>query len=113
VLSTLPSRLSEVTQAMLTELSVHDNGPGIEPAEQRAIFEQFQRGRAAEASGVPGVGLGLSFVRAIVRGHGGKLDFESRPGRTFFRIRLKRRRELAAVGSPAPDAVEPAGRLAS
>jgi len=96
-----------------TELSVHDNGPGIEPAEQRAIFEQFQRGRAAEASGVPGVGLGLSFVRAIVRGHGGKLDFESRPGRTFFRIRLKRRRELAAVGSPAPDAVEPAGRLAS
>jgi two-component system phosphate regulon sensor histidine kinase PhoR len=96
-----------------TELSVHDNGPGIEPAEQRAIFEQFQRGRAAEASGAPGVGLGLSFVRAIVRGHGGKLDFESRPGRTFFRIRLKRRRELAAVGSPAPDAVEPAGRLAS
>ncbi|HEY0988381.1 MAG TPA: HAMP domain-containing sensor histidine kinase [Kofleriaceae bacterium] len=96
-----------------TELSVHDNGPGIEPAEQRAIFEQFQRGRAAEASGAPGVGLGLSFVRAIVRGHGGKLDFESRPGRTFFRIRLKRRRERVAVGSPAPDAAEPAGRLAS
>ncbi|HZJ63830.1 MAG TPA: HAMP domain-containing sensor histidine kinase, partial [Kofleriaceae bacterium] len=69
-----------------TELSVHDNGPGIDPAEQRAIFEQFQRGRAAEASGAPGVGLGLSFVRAIVRGHGGKLDFESRPGHTFFRI---------------------------
>jgi two-component system phosphate regulon sensor histidine kinase PhoR len=96
-----------------TELSVHDNGPGIDPAEQRAIFEQFQRGRAAEASGAPGVGLGLSFVRAIVRGHGGKLDFESRPGRTFFRIRLKRRRERVVVGSPAPDAAEPAGRLAS
>jgi two-component system, OmpR family, phosphate regulon sensor histidine kinase PhoR len=94
-----------------TELSVHDNGPGIDPAEQRAIFEQFQRGRAADASGAPGVGLGLSFVRAIVRGHGGKLDFESRPGYTAFRIRLKRRRERVAI-APA-DAPEPAGRLAS
>jgi two-component system phosphate regulon sensor histidine kinase PhoR len=93
------------------ELSVHDNGPGIEPAEQSAIFEQFQRGRAADASGAPGVGLGLSFVRAIVRGHGGKLDFESRPGHTAFRIRLKRRRDGVAV-APS-DAAEPAGRLAS
>jgi two-component system, OmpR family, phosphate regulon sensor histidine kinase PhoR len=97
------------------ELSVHDNGPGIEPAEQRAIFEQFQRGRAAEASGAPGVGLGLSFVRAIVRGHGGKLDFESRPGHTAFRIRLRtrvgRRRERVAIAKA--DATEPAGKLAS
>jgi len=94
-----------------TELSVHDNGPGIDPAEQRAIFEQFQRGRAAEASGTPGVGLGLSFVRAIVRGHGGKLDFESHTGHTSFRIRLKRGRDRAVIGSP--DTAEPAGRLAS
>jgi nitrogen-specific signal transduction histidine kinase len=32
-------------------------------------------------------------VRAIVRGHKGKLDFDSRPGETAFRIRLKRRRD--------------------
>jgi two-component system phosphate regulon sensor histidine kinase PhoR len=75
------------------EIAVHDNGIGIEPAEQREIFEQFRRGRAADANGAPGVGLGLSFVRAIVRGHGGKLDLESRPGDTRFRIRLKRRRD--------------------
>jgi len=106
-----------------SELSVHDNGPGIEPAEQSAIFEQFQRGRAADASGAPGVGLGLSFVRAIVRGHGGKLDFESRPGYTRFRIRLKRRRERVVIEPTAPtepakpaepaEPTEPAGRLAS
>jgi two-component system phosphate regulon sensor histidine kinase PhoR len=75
------------------ELIVHDNGIGIEKSEQRSIYEQFKRGRAAEQSGVPGVGLGLAFVRAIVRGHRGKLDFESQPGHTAFRIRLKRRRE--------------------
>jgi two-component system phosphate regulon sensor histidine kinase PhoR len=90
------------------ELTVRDNGPGIDPSEQRAIFDQFQRGRAADASGAPGVGLGLSFVRAIVRGHRGKLHFESQPGQTVFRIRIKRRREKVAIVRP-----EAAQRIAS
>jgi len=90
------------------EIIVRDNGVGIDPAEQRAIFEQFRRGRAADASGVPGVGLGLSFVQAIVRGHRGKLDFDSQPGATTFRIRLRRRREPVQVVTPVA-----ARRLAS
>ena len=73
------------------ELLVRDNGAGIDRDEQREIFEQFKRGRAAHDGGQQGVGLGLSFVRAIVRGHHGKLDLQSRPGETVFRIRLKRR----------------------
>jgi two-component system, OmpR family, phosphate regulon sensor histidine kinase PhoR len=81
------------------ELVVRDNGIGIERDEQRSIYEQFKRGRAAHESGAPGLGLGLAFVRAIVRGHKGKLDFVSRPGETAFRIRLKRRREHE--GAPA------------
>lgn len=75
------------------ELIVRDNGPGIPRDEQRAIFEQWKRGRAAHDGGQPGIGLGLTFVRAIVRGHKGKIDLHSRPGETVFRIRLKRRRE--------------------
>jgi len=82
------------------EITVRDNGAGIDPAEQRAIFEQFQRGRAAAASGAPGVGLGLSFVQAIVRGHRGKLAFESRPGETVFRLRLRRWREPVTIARP-------------
>src|SRR3954447_6412872 len=39
------------------EIAVHDNGVGIDPSEQSTIFEQFQRGRAADASGAAGVGL--------------------------------------------------------
>ena len=84
------------------DIVVRDNGAGIDPSEQRKIFEQFQRGRAADASGVSGLGLGLSFVRAIVRGHRGKLDFESRPGNTAFRIRLRRRRERVTVSVAIP-----------
>ena len=86
------------------DLVVRDNGVGISRSEHRAIFEQFSRGQAAEDSGAPGVGLGLSFVRAIVRGHRGKIQLDSKPGDTTFRIRLKtalgptlrRRREVTA-----------------
>ncbi len=74
------------------ELLVRDNGIGIERGEQNAIFEQFNRGRGATREGIPGIGLGLAFVRTIVHGHKGKIDFSSRPGETEFRIRLKKRR---------------------
>jgi two-component system phosphate regulon sensor histidine kinase PhoR len=74
------------------ELIVRDNGVGIDRDEQRTIFEQFERGRAAHEGGATGLGLGLSFVRAIVRGHRGRIDVTSAPGRTELRIRLRRRR---------------------
>ncbi len=76
------------------EILVTDNGPGIQKDEQRAIYEQFRRGRAAHETGAQGVGLGLAFVRTIIRGQKGKLDFESRPGATTFRVRLRRAKEL-------------------
>ncbi len=78
------------------EITVADNGIGLEKGEQRTIFEQFNRGRAASHSGAPGSGLGLAFVRAIVRGHKGKIDVTSREGQTVFRIRLKRRKRMLA-----------------
>jgi two-component system phosphate regulon sensor histidine kinase PhoR len=82
------------------ELLVRDNGPGIARDEQRALYEQFHRGRAAAETGAPGMGLGLAFVRSIVRGHRGKLDLTSRPGETVFRIRLRNPREHRG-GQPA------------
>jgi two-component system phosphate regulon sensor histidine kinase PhoR len=79
------------------EVAVTDNGVGIPRDEQAAIYDQFSRGRDALASGAPGMGLGLAFVRAIVRGHRGKLQLTSRPGETAFRIRLPRGREQAPL----------------
>jgi two-component system, OmpR family, sensor histidine kinase TctE len=48
-------------------LAVEDDGPGIPEPERRRVFERFYRipGSAGE-----GVGLGLSIVREIARGHG-------------------------------------------
>ncbi|HEY5950607.1 MAG TPA: HAMP domain-containing sensor histidine kinase, partial [Kofleriaceae bacterium] len=82
------------------ELRIRDNGSGIDRQEQRAIYEQFNRGRAAHETGAAGVGLGLAFVRTIVRGQRGKLDFESRPGETTFRMRLRRVKEPSNAAAP-------------
>ena len=84
------------TAGRYIEITVTDNGIGLQKGEQRTIFEQFNRGRAASQSGAPGSGLGLAYVRAIVRGHKGKIDFTSKDGVTTFRIRLKRRKRLLA-----------------
>jgi signal transduction histidine kinase len=58
-------------------ISVIDNGQGIPPAEQAAIFEKFQRGATALERGGPGSGLGLAIVRAIVSAHAGRIDVTS------------------------------------
>jgi two-component system phosphate regulon sensor histidine kinase PhoR len=73
------------------EISILDNGPGIPKQEQRRIFDQFERGQAAVDGKRAGSGLGLAIVRAIVRGHRGRVDVRSPPGRgAEFRIRLRR-----------------------
>lgn len=73
------------------EISVRDNGPGVSRAEQARIFDEFERGEAAESSGRQGSGLGLAIVRAVVRAHRGRLTLQSRPGEgAEFRIRLPR-----------------------
>ncbi len=71
------------------EIAVTDNGPGVARDEQRRIFDEFERGDAAEISGRRGSGLGLAIVRAVVRAHRGRLTLSSKPGEgAEFRIRL-------------------------
>jgi signal transduction histidine kinase len=61
-------------------LAVEDRGPGIPAAERARVFDPFFRGRAARDRQVPGSGLGLSLVRHIVEGHGGRVHVQSREG---------------------------------
>jgi signal transduction histidine kinase len=63
---------------------VIDDGPGIPPEHQDQIFDPFFTTKAPGT----GTGLGLDVARAYLRRHGGDIDFDSRPGRTEFRVTL-------------------------
>ena len=59
---------------------VSDNGVGIDPGEQRRIFERFYQSDTRLSRVHEGVGLGLSIVRSVVRAHGGTVSVQSVPG---------------------------------
>jgi signal transduction histidine kinase len=57
-------------------VSVRDEGPGINPADQERIFERFERADSAGA----GTGLGLAISRRLARAMGGDIGIDSKPG---------------------------------
>ena len=70
-------------------LEVSDNGIGIPVREQRRIFRRFYRVDQRLSRETGGVGLGLSIVDLIVRGHGGTVSVRSEPGSgSTFTLRL-------------------------
>lgn len=62
------------------EYSVIDKGIGIPDAEKAKIFEKFYRAENALRYVPEGSGLGLSLVKSIVEGWGGKITFDSKEG---------------------------------
>ncbi len=59
-------------------LQVRDQGIGVAEADQRHIFERFERAVSSQNYG--GLGLGLYIVKRIVEAHGGSIRVESVPG---------------------------------
>ena len=57
-------------------VTVSDEGPGIEPADQQRIFERFERVEPKEG----GTGLGLAISRRLARSMGGDVTLDSAPG---------------------------------
>jgi signal transduction histidine kinase len=68
----------------MARVSVIDNGPGIAPEHSGHIFDAFYTTKTR----VGGLGLGLSSAKTIVAEHGGRIEFQSRPGHTEFLVRL-------------------------
>ncbi|TGK06059.1 PAS domain S-box protein [Leptospira selangorensis] len=65
-------------------VSVTDDGPGVPKEIQDRIFEPFFTTKEKGE----GSGLGLDICKKIVERHQGKIDFDSSPGRTTFRVHL-------------------------
>ena len=64
----------------IAEISISDQGIGIEEQELERIFERFYRVDPARSRETGGTGLGLSIVKHVVSNHGGDIQVWSVPG---------------------------------
>lgn len=93
------------------ELRIADEGPGIPVAEQEAVWERFYRVQSPHHRDVPGTGLGLPIVRALVRQRiGGDVELVSdgEHGTTAV-VRVPRRRVIVGAAGSAAAPVHEAG----
>jgi PAS domain S-box-containing protein len=77
---TLATDLRRTTDGTWATVAVCDTGTGIPEAELPMVFDHFFRGQQRDDDQLPGAGLGLSIVRAIVEHHGGHVTVESAVG---------------------------------
>ena len=91
-------RVDLVKEGREAILRVFDHGPGIPETDSQRVFDRFVR---IEGSPADGSGLGLSVVRAVVRGHGGTVCVQARPdGGSLFEIRLEVHEATVSTKSP-------------
>ena len=74
-----PIRITAELKGANLEVSVADQGAGIDDMEQELIFDKFYRGKNQRYR-VQGTGMGLAIARAIVEAHGGKIGVTSQTG---------------------------------
>lgn len=82
----------QVTVTVITRLvnrnyciEISDNGMGVSPTDQKAIFDKFYRAGNSDIHNVKGLGLGLYFTHQIITAHGGTITLKSieNEGSTF------------------------------
>ena len=84
-----PIRLELHSTGSGARIAVIDQGIGIPEEEQETVFERFKRGSNAAAK--TGSGLGLSVVKLLVEGMGGRIELHSRLGEgSCFTVALPR-----------------------
>jgi len=88
-------------------LSVRDTGRGLSSEQVASLFEPFNR-FGVESEGIEGTGIGLTIVKSLVDGMGGRIEVQSSPGRgTVFAVTLP----AATTGEPFDDDTTGAGTV--
>lgn len=81
--------ISCMLQNHILTLSIADNGIGIPTSEQSKVFDKFYRGSHLPDGNIPGIGLGLSYVKLLTEAHHGHISLSSLPGKgTTFTIMI-------------------------
>lgn len=74
--------IGEVSHRVIASIEIEDDGAGIPEELQDSVFYPLVTSRP------DGTGLGLPAAQELLSRHGGMIEFESRPGRTVFFVRL-------------------------
>lgn len=74
------------------EISIQDEGPGINPEDQLKLYQKFQKLTARPTGGESSTGLGLSIVKTMVEKMNGKIQYESEEGKgAKFVVNLRKK----------------------
>ncbi len=74
--------IGDIRHSVVASIDIEDDGPGIPMDIQDSVFYPLVTSRP------DGTGLGLPTAQDLISRHGGLIEFESRPGKTVFHIRV-------------------------
>jgi two-component system nitrogen regulation sensor histidine kinase GlnL len=74
--------IGDTRHRVIASIEIEDDGPGIPPDLQDSVFYPLVTNRPE------GTGLGLPGAQELLSRHGGLIEFESKPGRTVFFVRI-------------------------
>jgi len=72
----------------VTEISVADNGKGIDKSHQERIFDKFYRVPKGNTHDVKGFGIGLYYAQKIIEKHNGSINISSSFDNTIFKLQI-------------------------
>ena len=72
----------------VTEISVADNGKGIDKSQQERIFDKFYRVPKGNTHDVKGFGIGLYYSQKIIGKHNGSINVSSSFDNTIFKLQI-------------------------